>query len=348
MKSGIIGLPQSGKTSLFKILTKGHGAVGKSPREAGIGIASVPDERLDKLAALYHPKKLTYATIEYVDSGPITPESLKDPTFISALRNVDCLVHVVKAFDEEIKPLDEIKHLEFELLVSDLEQIEKRLNKLEKDAKKMKGLEKEFELLKKSKTHLEQEKPLRSMDLSLEEKKALRGFAFLSEKPVLIVLNVSEKEVSNLESAIPKYGLEKLNEMTNQEITAVCGKIEAELAEMKEEEAAEFLTGFGLKESGLIRLIRKTYQLMGLISFFTAGEDECKAWTIPQDSKAVEAARAIHSDLAAHFIRAETIRWNELLEAGSESAAKARGILRLEGKEYIVQDGDVLHIRHSG
>jgi GTP-binding protein YchF len=348
VKSGIIGLPQSGKSSLFKILTRGHGTVGKSPREAGIGTAAVPDERLDKLAALYNPKKLTHAVIEYVDSGPITPDSLKDPTFIAALRNVDCLIHVVKVFDETVQPLEQIKHLEFELIFSDLGQIEKRVGKLEKDAKKMKGLEKEFELLKKSKIHLEQEKPLRSMELNPEEKKTLRGFTFLSEKPVLIVLNIAENDLSQLEHAVQYYHLEKLEGLLNQGITAVCGKIEAELAEMTEQEASEFLTGFGLKESGLNRLIRKTYELLGLISFFTAGEDECKAWTISQGSKAVDAARAIHSDLADHFIRAETIRWNELLEAGSESAAKTKGILRLEGKDYIVQDGDVLHIRHSG
>src|SRR6266436_390019 len=281
MKTGIIGLPQVGKTSLFRILTKAHLAP-TNPREAHIGVAKVPDHRLDRLAAQCNPKKLTHAAVEYVDLGAIGQDALKESGYIGHLRNVDAIAHVVRAFEDNsiphsgpIDPLRDIKNVEFDLLVSDLGQIEKRLERVEKDLKKMRSadLEKEFELLK-------------------------RG--------------------------------------------------EAQLAEMSDADAAEFLSSYGLTESGLARLIRKTYALLGLISFFTAGEDECRAWTIPVNTRAVQGAGAIHSDLEHYFIRAETIRWDQLLEAGSEANARAKGTLRLEGKDYIVQDGDVMHIRHSG
>ncbi|HEY1265502.1 MAG TPA: redox-regulated ATPase YchF [Terriglobales bacterium] len=361
MKTGIIGLPQVGKTSLFRILTKAHlseHAFG-NPREAHVGVAKVPDARLDKLAELYHPKKLTHASVEYVDLGAIGQEALKESGYIGHLRNVDALAHVVRAFEDDsiphvgaIDPLRDIKNVEFDLMVSDLGQIEKRLERVEKDLKKMRSadLEKEFELLKRAKAHVESEKPLRELEMTPEDKKRLRGFMFLSEKPMLYVLNVGEStELGNdLEQAPAKYKVTEAAARPNAAATAICGKVEAELSEMSDADAAEFLSSYGLKESGLSRLIRTTYHLLGLISFFTAGEDECRAWTVPVRSRAVEAAGAIHSDLEKHFIRAETIRWDQLLEAGSEANARARGTLRLEGKDYIVQDGDVMHIRHSG
>ncbi len=183
-----------------------------------------------------------------------------------------------------------------------------------------------------------------------EDKKRLRGFMFLSEKPILYVLNVSESTElgKDLEEAVKKYNLSEVASRPNSGAAAICGKVEAELAEMDDSEAAEFLSSYGLTDSGLSRVIRTTYTLLGLISFFTAGEDECRAWTIPLNTRAQEGAGAIHSDLQKHFIRAETIRWDALLEAGSEANARAKGTLRLEGKDYIVQDGDVMHIRHSG
>ena len=186
--------------------------------------------------------------------------------------------------------------------------------------------------------------------MTADEKKLIKGFMFLSQKPILYALNIGESSTlgDDLNAAVSKYKLDEVAGRPNAGATAICGKVEAELAEMDDEEAAEFLGSYGLHESGLVRLIRKSYQLQGLISFFTAGEDECRAWTIPVGSKAPQGAGAIHSDLEHHFIRAETIRWDTLLEAGSEAAAKAKGTLRLEGKEYVVQDGDVMHIRHSG
>jgi len=359
MKTGIIGLPQVGKTSLFKILTKAKVEDRGYSREAHLGIAKVPDDRLEKLSALYNPKKTIYATVEYADVAAIGQEALKETSFLTNLRNVDALIHVLRAFEDEsiphvgeINPLRDIKNVEFDLMVSDLTQIEKRLERLQKDLKKMRtpDLEKENALLLRAKEALEQEKPLRELEMSAEEKKLIRGFMFLSQKPILYALNLSESTTlgTDLEAAAAKYKVEAAAARPNAGVTAFCGKVEAELAEMDDEEAAEFLGSYGLTESGLRRLIRKSYELLGLISFFTVGEDECRAWTVPVNSRAQEAAGAIHSDLEKHFIRAETIHWDTLLAAGSEAAARAHGTLRLEGKDYQVQDGDVMHIRHSG
>jgi GTP-binding protein YchF len=361
MKTGIIGLPQVGKTSLFKILTKAkvETPAYSNPREAHLGVAKVPDERLDKLAALYKPKKTVYATVEYADVAAVGQEALKESAFLTHLRDNDALIHVLCAFEDDsiprvggIDPLRDIKNVDFDLIFSDLTQVEKRLERLEKDLKKMRtsDLEKENALLLRCKQQLEQEKPLREMEMSAEEKKLIRGFMFLSQKPMLFVLNIAESPTlgADLESAVARYKLEEVASRPNAGATAICGKVEAELAEMSDEEAAEFLSSYGLVESGLRRLIRKSYELLGLVAFFTVGEDECRAWTIPVNSRAQEAAGAIHSDLEKHFIRAETIHWDTLLSAGSEAAARSQGTLRLEGKDYRVEDGDVMHIRHSG
>ncbi len=361
MKTGIIGLPQVGKSSLFRILTKAQLSdhAFANPREAHVGVAKVPDDRLDRLAALFNPKKLVHASVEYVDLGAIGQEALKESAYLGHLRQVDAVAHVLRAFEDpaiphvgEIDPLRDIRNVEFDLMVSDLGQIEKRLERLEKDLKKMHSaeLEKENDLLLRAKAHVESEKPLREMEMTPEDKKRIRGFMFLSEKPMLYVLNVSESSAlgKELENAVRKYKLTEAASRPNVAATAICGKVEAELSEMSDADAAEFLSSYGLQESGLVRLIRTTYALMGLISFFTVGEDECRAWTIPVHTRAVEAAGAIHSDLEKHFIRAETIHWDQLLDAGSEANARARGTLRLEGKDYIVKDGDVMHIRHSG
>ena len=264
MKSGIIGLPQVGKTSLFRILTKANLSeqAFSNPREAHIGVAKVPDERLDKLAALYNPKKLTHASVEYVDVGAIGQDALKETAYIGHLRQVDALIHVLRAFESDeiphvgaIDPLRDIKNVEFDLMVSDLGQIEKRLERLEKDLKKMKTpeLEKENELLIKAKAHIETEKPLREMEMSPEDKKRIRGFMFLSEKPMLYVLNIGETTElgKDLEAAVAKYNLTEVAARPNAGASAICGKVEAELAEMSDEDAAEFLGSYGLTESGL-------------------------------------------------------------------------------------------------
>ncbi len=359
MKSGIIGLPQVGKTSLFTILTRQHvTAAHGNPREGHIGMATVPDDRLDRLAAMYNPRKLIHATIEYADVAAIGQEALKESAVQNTLRNVDSLTHVVRAFEDpsiahvgEIDPLRDIRNVEFDLMVNDLGQIEKRLERVEKDLKRMKSaeLEREHDLLLRARKHLETERPLREMEMTAEDKKRVRGFMFLSEKSMLYVLNIGESAElgRDLESAAERFGVKEVASRPNAGVTAVCGKVEAELAEMSDEEAAEFLASYGLQESGLVRLIRKTYDLLGLISFFTVGEDECRAWTIHKGTRAVEGAGVIHTDLEKHFIRAETIHWDQLLEAGSEANARAKGTLRLEGKDYVVKDGEVLLIRHG-
>src|SRR5260370_29934502 len=259
MKAGIIGLPQVGKTSLFRILTKVNLSeqAYSNPREAHIGVAKVPDERLDKLAALYNPKKLTHASVEYVDVGAIGQDALKESSYVAHLRNVDALAHVVRAFEDDsiphagpIESLRDIKNVEFDLMVSDLGQIEKRLERVEKDLKKMRSpdLEKEFELLKCAKTQIEAERPLREMEMTPEDKKRFRGFMFLSEKPMLYVLNIGESPDlgKDLEAAVAKYGLTEIAPRPNAGATAICGKVEAELAEMSDADAAEFRSTYGL------------------------------------------------------------------------------------------------------
>jgi hypothetical protein len=360
MKTGIIGLPPVGKTSLFVMLTKQQVTQRSgNPREAHLGVTKVPDDRLDRLAALYNPKKLIHASVEFTDVAALSQEALKETAFAANLRNVDALAHVVRAFDDPsiphvgpVDPLRDIKNIDFELIVNDLGQVEKRVERVEKDLKKAKlpESERELDLLKRAKVHLETEKPLREMEMTPEDKKRVRGFMFLSEKPILYVLNIGESTTlsKDLNDAIAKYGLAEVLSRRDTGALAVCAKVESELAEMSDEDAADFMSSYGLSESGMVRLVRKSYELLGLISFFTVGEDECRAWTVERGSKAVEAAGAIHTDLSKHFIRAETIHWDQLLEAGSEAEARSRGTLRLEGKEYMVKDGDVMHIRHSG
>jgi ribosome-binding ATPase len=360
LRIGIVGLAQSGKTTLFRILTHAHGSgAGTGRTEAHLGVVHVPDARVDRLTAMYQPNKTIHASIEYVDTPGSVIEVARTGSQAQSLREVSALAHVVRAFEDPsiahvgaIDPLRDIKNIDLDLIVNDLGQVEKRLERVEKDLKKMKTpeLEKEHELLKRALAHLEKELPLREMEMTPEDKKRIRGFMFLSEKPILYVLNIGERATldKDLEEAVAKFGIAEVASRPNTGALAVCAKVEAELAEMSDEDAAELLSSYGLKESGLVRLIRKTYELLGLISFFTVGEDECRAWTVERGSKAVDAAGAIHTDLSRHFIRAETIHWDQLLEAGSEANARAHGTLRLEGKEYIVKDGDVMHIRHSG
>ena len=272
---------------------------------------------------------------------------------------MDALIHVLRVFDDPsvplagpIDPLKEIQDVEFDLMLSDLTQIEKRMERLEKDLKKGRTpeLEAEQALLLRAKPHLEAEQPLRAMEMTADEKKLIRGYMFLSQKPVLYVLNISESTTlgTDLEAEVEKYGLASIAKRPGTGATAICGKVEAELAEMPDEEAEEFLSSYGLGESGLRRLIRKSYELLGLISFFTVGEDSVAPGRFPS----TRAPRRLQEPSIPTWknisFGAETIHWDTLLEAGSEAVARSHGTLRLEGKDYIVQDGDVMHIRHSG
>jgi ribosome-binding ATPase len=355
MQTGIIGLPQVGKTTLFRILTKAH-VDAKGGQATHVGIARVPEQRLQQLAELYHPKKITNATVQYVDLGGMQKERMRDA--LSQLREVDAIMHVIRVFQEpsvphtegSIDPLRDATNLELELMLSDHEQIERRLERVEKDLKKQKNpnLELEKTVLERCKTHLEAEKPLRELMLTPEERKYISGFLFLSQRPMLYVLNLGDEEAGELATAVERHKLGALQGRPNTAVVAVCGRLEAELAEMEEKEAAELLASYGLQEPGLNRLIRASYDLLGLMQFFTAGEPEVRAWTIRKGTTAVKAAGEIHSDIERGFIRAEVVRWNDLLAAGSTAAAREKGQVRLEGKEYVVQEGDVILFRHSG
>lgn len=358
MQTGIIGIPQSGKTTLFRILTKAHLDEKTARAATHVGVARVPEPRLAQLAEIYHPKKITHATVEYVDVGGMSSDRARNSSVLAPLREVDALAHVLRVFDDptvphpsgSIDPLRDAVSLDLELMLSDLDQIERRIERVEKDLKKKKEAVLEFELalLLRCRAAIQAETPLRELSFSPEEKKALTGFMFLSLRPMLYVLNLGDDEAPRLDSAVQRHGLEKLAGRPQSAVIAVCGRIEAELAELEDAAAAELLAAYGLKEPGLHRLIRATYDLMGLISFFTAGEPEVRAWTIQRGMNAQKAAGAIHTDIERGFIRAEVVRCEELLAAGSIPAAREKGQVRLEGKEYVVQEGDVILFRHSG
>lgn len=357
MRTAIIGLPMAGKTSLFTILTGVHEATRPGATEARVGIARVPDPRVEALAEVFQPGKATHATLEFVDVPAISKETLRDPGYIAGLRIVDAFAHVLRAFRDEriphelgsVDPARDAEHVEVELILSDLVVVEKRLDRLEKDRKKMKSpeLDREFELLEKSKDLLEANKPLRQMTLLPEEEKRARGFGFLSQKPMLYVLNLGEPDAPRLHEIEAEYGSGPLSGRPGTAVTAICGKIEAELAELAAEEAREYLASYGLAEPGLERLVSATYALLGLMSFLTGSETEVRAWTVPTHSTALQAAGTIHTDFEKKFIRAEVINWKALVESGGFAGAREKGLLRLEGKDYIVKDGDVLLIRHG-
>jgi GTP-binding protein YchF len=354
MKAGIIGLSSVGKTTIFNVLTHGKASAGPAARrlEPNVGIVKVPDLRLDFLSSKFNPEKTTYANVEFVDVQGLVRGEGQDIA-LAPVRTVDALVHVVRAFQDEAVPHSEgsvdperdIRNLDYELMLADIASIEKRAERLEKDLKKIKNaaLEKEFAYLQRAKDWLESEKPLREMEVSGDEKKLVKGFAFLSEKPMIYVKNIGEDQLDLLRHPDAHATLRP-----NTEETIVCGKLEAEMAELSADELKTFLADYGLTESGAERLIRTTYHLLGLISFFTVGEEECRAWTITQGMNAQNAAGVIHTDLADHFIRAEVCHYDDFVKYGTMQALKEKGLLRLEGKEYRVKDGDILTIRHSG
>jgi GTP-binding protein YchF len=356
MKIGLIGLPKSGKTSLFNLLTGASVATssfGTARGEMHAGIARVPDERVDRLSALFKPKKTTYASFEVVDLAGIAKgerEGLEAKEF----RNADALLHVVRAFPDAAgaapSPKGDIADLETELILADLEVIERRLPRLEASLKKKRtdADAREQAILLKVKPGLEGETPIRALDLTDEEARALRGFTFLSQKPILHCLNLAEKDIDRAGNLIEGFALADVAKRRETRIGWVSVVIEADVGQLAGDEQAAFLADLGLTEPAIKRVLRDCYALLGLIAFFTVGEDEVRAWSIPRSTRAQDAAGAVHSDIARGFIRAEVVGYDELVAAaGSMATVRERGQFRLEGKEYAVRDGEICHFRFN-
>jgi len=355
MRLGIIGLPQSGKTTLFNALTRATQPTGITGKmEIHTAVVDVPDPRVDKLAEMFHPKKTIYAKVTYVDIAGLDGSAAKGGiagALLNQLTQLDGFIHVVRVFEDEnvphvnetIDPLRDINAMDGEFILNDLIAAERKLERLTEEKKKGVGrdrdlVEREIILFTRLHEALSQEIPLRDVPIDEYEDKLLSGFGFLSRKPILIVLNTSEGQTPP----------EIVYQHNHSKVVALQGKLEMEIAQLAPEEAQMFLAEYGIDEPSLNRMIRLSYDLIGLQPFFTAGDDECRAWTVRKGANAPEAAGEIHTDLQKGFIRAEVIAYDDLMALGGMNEAKAKGKLRLEGKEYIVQDGDILNIRHSG
>lgn len=357
MKAGILGLSLAGKSTLFHLLTGTPAAPPGGRPEARVGIARVPDPRVHRLAEIFQPEKETLATVEYVDVPGVAKGEGAALVDLPALRGVDALVHVVRAFESEtaphpdgsVDPRRDAEMLELELVLADLGTVERRLERLEANIKKANKAEDvgERALFLRLKETLEAEKPLREMALTEEEKARLRGYALLSGKPLLLVANLGEDRMREAPAFLERSGLPAFARKPGVALCAVSAPIEAEMAELSPEDAQAFREDLGLAEPGLDRVIRSTYDLLGLVSFLTTGEDECRAWTIRRGTRAPLAAGEIHSDIERGFIRAQVVAFEDLVAAGSIAACRERGSLRLEGRDYEVKDGDVIEFKFN-
>jgi GTP-binding protein YchF len=361
MQIGIVGLPYSGKSTLFQTITRTHldpSALAKA--ETHQAIVRVPDDRLEKLSEIFAPRSTVYATIEFVDVVGLkkgeSGSTQFTTNFLANVKTNDALVQVVRCFTDDAVPhpdgtidaLRDIATFETEFILSDLSIIESRMERINKQLQKSQDelLKKELPMLEKFRRILDGEKPLREVDFTVEEAQVLRSYQLLSVKPMLIALNFDESQRGIVEETVNRVAKGKAGVQTK--IVSFFGKIEMEMSELPEDEAGVFMEEYGIKESALATLIRESYALLGLQSFFTVGEDECRAWTIRKGMTAQEAAGAIHSDFVSKFIRAEVVSYDHFIEQGGSFAkAKESGQWRLEGKEYIVEDGDILSIRHS-
>jgi GTP-binding protein YchF len=358
LRAALIGFGSSGKTTLFQLMTSAHstGRAAHGKGETTVGISKVPDARLDRLTAMYNPKKRVPATVEFTDLAATgATGNAKALVDVAAYKNADALVHVVRAFQDpavpppsgKVDPARDAQAMEDELILADLGVAERRLERLEKDLKKSRSadLEKERDAITLCKTTLEDGKPLRTLDLKGDDLKRLRGFQFLSAKPLLIVVNLDE--ATAVANALDALGLTSFLSHASTGAVALCEKIELEIAQLEPADAAAFLADLGVTESGLDRVIRASYDLLGYMSFFTVGEDECRAWSIPRNTPAQLAAGEIHSDIQRGFIRAEVVSYDALTTRGSMAACRDHGEVRLEGKEYIVEDGDIINFRFA-